>query len=228
MTNPKKTLQTYDRWSSFYDKTFGTLLEKRLRRSIFELRLVGGEHILDMGVGTGVILPHYPRNVQVTGLDLSAGMLRQAHRKVRRLELNHIHLVQADAVNPPFADEAFDHILLTHVLSVVHDPDRLLRWCARLVKPTGKVVIVNHFRSPQPAVAVFEKALNPLCRRLGWRSDMALSDLVRRSPLRMDYQFKLNPVDLWHIVVMSRHDAPPQHTQPSPINLPAAQITVPR
>lgn len=223
MMEEAKTSETYDRWSSFYDKTFGTLLEKRLRRSIYELRLAGGEQILDLGVGTGVTLPYYPDNVHIVGLDLSRGMLKQANRKIRKLGLNHVELVQGDAMHPPFADGSFDHILLTHVLSVVSDPVRLLNWCARLIKPAGRVVVVNHFRSSKPAVAVLEKALNPLCKKLGWRSDITLAEVVRRCPLRVDYQFKLNPMDIWQIVVMSREDAPQHHLEP--VVLPREHVT---
>ena len=202
MMDESKTSKQYDRWSKFYDRTFGVLLKKRLQRSIAELRLKPGQRVLDLGVGTGVTLDHYPPGVRVVGADLSPGMLAQAQRKVRQLSLESMHLVQADALRPPFAEGSFDHILITHVISVVSDPTALLRWAARLVRPGGRIVLVNHFRSDCRVLGSIEKALNPLCVKLGWRSDLTLAEVVEGGPLELEYQFKLHKMDLWRIAVL--------------------------
>ena len=60
-------------------------------------------------------------------------------------------------------------MVLTHTVSVVSDPHRLMRWAARLVKPGGRIVLLNHFQSTHPVVAWFERALNPMFVKLGWR-----------------------------------------------------------
>ncbi|MBI1368414.1 MAG: methyltransferase domain-containing protein [Planctomycetes bacterium] len=214
MTHEAKVTRKYDVWSKFYDHTFGKLVEQRVMRAIRELRPAPGERVLDMGIGTGMTLEHYPNHVRIVGVDMSAGMLRQAAQKVERRGLTNVELVQADALRTPFADASFDHILITHVISVVHDPIGLLHEAARLVKPGGRVVLLNHFQSTRRLVAVAEKAINPLCMQLGWRSDLALSDLLGRTQLQMQYQFKLSAVDLWRIVVLSHgvaDEAPAQN-----------------
>ena len=198
-----KTRPTYDMWSRVYDMTFGPVVKKRQRRAISELRLKPGQRVLDLGVGTGVSLQFYPENVKVVGMDLSAGMLDKAQMKVDEEGYDHIKLVQADAMMPPFKAQSFDHVIITHVISVVSNPARLLEWAGKLVKPGGRVIVLNHFQSNHKVLGMLGKLFNPLFVKLGWRSDIVLSDCLRHTHLNVEYHFKLNPIDLWQIVVMS-------------------------
>lgn len=204
MSHDARTRRTYDRWSRFYDRTFAPMTERRIRCAVGQMGLRPGDRVLDIGVGTGTSLGLFPDDVSIVGMDLSAGMLRRARRKCRGGALDHVHLVQGDALMPPFAEGAFDHIFLTHVVSVVRDPVGLMDRASRLVRPGGRVVMVNHFESTRRAVAAFEKALNPLCLRLGWRTDVKLADVVNRGGLRLVRCFKMNPLDVWQIVVLAR------------------------
>jgi phosphatidylethanolamine/phosphatidyl-N-methylethanolamine N-methyltransferase len=202
MNHETKTTKQYDRWSKFYDQTFGVLVRRRIRRGIEELQLKPGDRVLDMGIGTGATLELYPPNIHITGLDLSEGMIRKAQKKAERAGMDHVDLVQGDALQPPFAEASFDHILMTHVISVVSDPVRLLREAARLLKPRGRLVMVNHFQSTRRPLAALGKALNPICKQLGWRSDLDLRPLLDNAPLPVRYHYKLKNMDLWQIVVL--------------------------
>lgn len=199
------TGRCYDLWSRFYDHTFGRLVHQRQLRALEQLRPKPGDRVLDIGVGTGMTLRHYPHGVRVVGLDLSWGMLSKAADKVREDGLSHCRLVQADAMYPPFADASFDHVMVSHTISVVSDPGKLLAWARRLVKPGGRIVVLNHFQSANPVVAWFEKVFNPLCVKIGWRSDLSLEECLQGADLHVQYRFKMAMFDFWQIVVLTEH-----------------------
>ena len=81
----ERTSKQYDNWSGIYDLTFGKLVRKRVKRSIQELQLKPGQTVLDIGIGTGVSIGHYPEGTNVVGMDISAGMLKQARQQARKL-----------------------------------------------------------------------------------------------------------------------------------------------
>lgn len=202
------TSRTYDLWSKFYDLTFGALVVRRQWAAVAHLPVKSGDRVLDLGVGTGMTLPHYPRDVQVVGLDLSPGMLSKAARRCRQQNLGHCHLVRADAMFPPFAPQSFDHIVICHTISVVSDPRRLLAWAQQMIRPGGSIVVLNHFQSTQPLMAGLERLFNPLFVKIGWRSDLALEDVLEGSDLTVTYSFKLRCFDIWRIVVLTSDRSP--------------------
>ncbi len=220
------TSKTYDVWSWYYDRTFGHLVRSRQTRAVQQLRARPGDRILDIGVGTGMLLPLYPRDVTVVGMDLSGGMLAKAAKKRQELGLDHCHLVRSDAMLPPFADASFDHVVITHTISVVSRPDRLIQWASRLLKPRGRIILLNHFQSAHPVVAWFEKVLNPLFVKIGWRSDLSLEDVLRGGDLRVDYRFKMRLLDLWQIVVLTHAQNPTSSWPvPDPAQRPAPAVS---
>jgi phosphatidylethanolamine/phosphatidyl-N-methylethanolamine N-methyltransferase len=103
----------------------------------------------------------------------------------------------------PFGDDTFDHVFISHVISVVSDPYKLVMEAQRVAKPGARIVIVNHFQSTNRFIALIEKWLCPLCTKLGWRSDLALQDLIRRTGVTVDYRYKLDSIDLWETVVIN-------------------------
>jgi phosphatidylethanolamine/phosphatidyl-N-methylethanolamine N-methyltransferase len=158
---------------------------------------------LDLGIGTGASLPFYPQQGRVIGVDLSSGMLREARKKIEARGMSNARVFQADAMKLPFADDTFDHVFISHVISVVSDPYRLVMEAQRVAKPGARIVIVNHFQSTNRFLALIESWLCPLCTKLGWRSDLALQDLIRRTGVSVDYRYKLDSIDLWETVVIN-------------------------
>jgi phosphatidylethanolamine/phosphatidyl-N-methylethanolamine N-methyltransferase len=198
------TQKIYDVQSGVYDATFGRLVRRRISRAIGHMNITGDELVLDMGIGTGASLSFYPPDRgRIIGIDLSEGMLKLARRKMRAMGLTRATVFQANALELPFADNLFDRVFISHVISVVSDPYRLVREAQRVAKPGARIVILNHFQSTNPIIGLVEKLLCPLCTRLGWRSDLKLNDLIRRTGVEVDYRYKLESIDLWETVVIT-------------------------
>ncbi len=207
------TKKIYDMHSMFYDATFGRLVKRRIARAISHMNIADTHRVLDLGIGTGVSLNYYPNSGRIVGVDLSSGMLREARKKIRERGLDRASVFQADAMRLPFADDTFDHVFISHVISVVSDPYRLVQEAQRVARSGARIVIVNHFQSTNRFVALVEKWLCPLCTKLGWRSDLALQDLIRRTGVEVDYRYKLESIDLWETVVITNNKsavAPPK------------------
>src|SRR5271170_6961381 len=119
------TRKIYDNQSVVYDKTFGRLVRKRIERAIAHMNVRPEDLVLDLGVGTGGSLGYYPQDHgRIVGIDLSSGMLREARKKLREHGLSRVTVLQANALELPFADDTFDHVFVSHVISVVSDPCR--------------------------------------------------------------------------------------------------------
>ena len=199
------TRKIYDIHSVFYDATFGRLVKRRIHRAIEHMNISDTDHVLDLGIGTGASLNYYPHRGRIVGVDLSAGMLRECRKKIRERGLTNAIVFQADALKLPFADDSFDHVFISHVISVVSDPCRLVQEAQRVAKPNARIVIVNHFQSTNRLIAMLEKWLCPLCTKLGWRSDLALQDLIRQTGVAIDFRYKLESIDLWETVVITNN-----------------------
>jgi phosphatidylethanolamine/phosphatidyl-N-methylethanolamine N-methyltransferase len=191
----------YNFYSPFYDLFFGWIEEPRLRKGIQELQIQPGHRVLDIGVGTGISLPIYPKDCQVVGIDASPGMLEKAMRKKTRLKLDHVELQEMDAQNLRFADNSFDRIFSSFVISVVPDPVRMVQEIHRVAKPGARIVIVNHFRSRNRFLGGIEDVVTPMTQRLGWRSDISLQELVGTTGLQVVSEFQVSKRDLWRVVV---------------------------
>jgi phosphatidylethanolamine/phosphatidyl-N-methylethanolamine N-methyltransferase len=105
-----------------------------------------------------------------------------------------------------FEDSSFDFVTSFHTISVVSKPQDMMREVVRVCKPGGKILIINHFRSENPFIArVVDKAGN-ITRRLGWRTDLDLDEVLRELPLRMDRRYKTNPLSLFTVMKATRQD----------------------
>ncbi len=168
---PEAVTSSYRRWAPVYDHTFGAFTRLGRRRVVDHINSRGGS-VLEVGVGTGLSLPNYGDTVQVTGIDFSAEMLAKAQEKVDRLGLTAVvALRQMDARHLDFPDASFDVVVAMHLVSVVPDPEQVVAEMARVCKPGGEVVILNHFLHEDGALAALGRRFAPLADTLGWHSD---------------------------------------------------------
>ena len=169
----------YRRYAAVYDAVFGPVLQPGRKAVVQALRLRAGEHVLEVGVGTGLSLPLYPRDVKITGIDVSREMLEKARRRVGHRRLANVEaLLEMDAERMSFADASFDKVVAMYVVSVVERPDRLLAELHRVCRPHGEIFLVNHVRSDNRFIAAVEKGLARFSDKLGFHPDFELRDMV--------------------------------------------------
>jgi ubiquinone/menaquinone biosynthesis C-methylase UbiE len=138
------------RWNRYWDRKSG---DYDREMAVWDRRLFGDSRAwacsrttgvtLEVAVGTGLNLPHYPADLALTGIDLSAGMLAIARARARRLG-RPAPLVHGDAHALPFADGAFDTVVCTFGLCAIPDVDLAVREMTRVLRPGGALVLVDH------------------------------------------------------------------------------------
>jgi phosphatidylethanolamine/phosphatidyl-N-methylethanolamine N-methyltransferase len=191
----------YSEFARYYDKIFEGVFFPRILRVIHELNIEPGASVLEVGVGTGLALSAYPHDCHLTGIDLAPDMLERARRKVAREGWKHIDLAVGDAQNLEFPDESFDYVTSFHVVSVVPEPRRMMREMVRVCRPGGTIVIINHFRSERPVIASVVDRLDPVTRKLGWRTTLRLSELLENVPLELVRRYKTSPRSLFTVMI---------------------------
>lgn len=195
----------YSNYSNFYDFIFRQFFVPRQKHVIDQMDIKPNDKILDVGVGTGLSLSLYPEYCHVTGIDLSEAMLDKARKKIDRYALKNITLKQMDAMDIQFEDNAFDQVIATFVISVVPDPVKVISEMKRVCKKDCNLIIINHFQSSNKFMAKFEDWVNPICRKIGWRTDLDLDDLIYESNLHVNFKYKMNKFDLWKVVVATNN-----------------------
>ncbi len=162
---PNRIRGIYDQRAGEYDATVGRaegVLLGDFRRRFG--RLLAGE-VLEIGIGSGLNLPFYgPDVTRTVGIDLSAGMLRVAQRRAAGLAVP-VVLAQADAQRLPLPDASFDTVAVSLALCTVPDPAAALREAARVCRPGGRVVLLEHVLSPVAPVAWLQRLATPLQER---------------------------------------------------------------
>jgi phosphatidylethanolamine/phosphatidyl-N-methylethanolamine N-methyltransferase len=191
----------YRRWAGVYDVVFGGVSAHGRRRAVEEVNRLPGIRVLEVGVGTGLALPRYRPEKRVVGIDLSREMLEKAAQRVREEKLAHVTgLVEMNAEHMAFADDSFDIAVAMFTASVVPNAKTLFAEMARVVRPGGDLLFVNHFAAEKGLRWWAERSMAPLARLLGWHPDFALSDLLDPKAVRVEVMEPCQPAGLFTLV----------------------------
>lgn len=174
--------RAYARWAPVYDLVFGKVFATGRHEAIVAAeRLCGpnGGRILEVGVGTGISLPDYSPVNRIVGCDLSEPMLRKAQERVRELGLTYVDgLSVMDAERMALPDQSFDVVVAQFVITTVPHPEETLDEFARVLKPGGEIILVNHIGAESGPRWLFEKCFAPIARQLGWRPEFPFARLA--------------------------------------------------
>ena len=197
----------YSQFSVLYDRIFTNVFSPRINRVITSMNIEPGSRVLEVGVGTGLSLTAYPPHCEVVGVDLAPDMLTRARQKVERGGWNHVELAVGDAQQLQFPDSSFDYVTSFHVVSVVPDARAMMREMARVCRPGGRLVIINHFQSPRRLVSSVVDRLDPITRRLGWRTTLSASELLEEVELEDVQRFKTSPTSLFTVMIARKPES---------------------
>ena len=171
--------KAYARWAPVYDLVFGAVFERGRHAAIAAAERIGGR-ILEVGVGTGISLPHYSRSCRLCGIDISAPMLRKAQERVTELKLTHVEgLWVMDAEHLTFPDGSFDVVVAQYVITTVPNPEATLDEFARVLKPGGEIVLVSRVGAEAGLRRSLERWFQPAARKLGWRTEFSFVRYAR-------------------------------------------------
>lgn len=198
----------YARWAPVYDLTFALVMRAGRKAAAAAVGRPGGR-ILDVGVGTGLELPMIDRRTRIVGVDLSAQMLARARARVAAQGLDNVEdLVVMDAMHLDYPDASFDAVVAPYVLTVVPDPQASLTEWARVVKPGGEIVLVNHIGAERGPIAAIEAWLGRRAETLGWHPQFPWSVVADWLAGRPDFALAerraLAPLGLFTLARLAR------------------------
>ena len=170
--------QAYARWAPVDDALCGPVFLTGRRAAPLAAREVGGK-ILEIGVGTGLSFDDYDASTEITGIDLSEPMIAKARERLVSGRYPFVkQLLVMDAQDMTFPDATFDCVVGQFVITLVEDPERVLSECARVLKPGGQIILVNHLYSEKGLAAAVERLLAQKARKLGLRPEFPFQRLA--------------------------------------------------
>lgn len=192
---------SYRRYAPYYDRIFGAVLEDGRRKLLSEVTRLQPARILEIGVGTGLLLPGYPAASQVVGVDVSDDMLNFARQQIAAHSLGNTRVERADGERLNWPEASFDCVVLPYVLSVTPNPEALVAEAIRLCAPTGHIIVLNHF-SGSKFWRALEVLVAPLVKKISFRSSFSYEDNVLAHPWQVIKASKANWMGLTQLVVL--------------------------
>lgn len=197
-------LSAYRRWAPIYDHTFGKIAAEGRKHAVEIINSRSGR-VLEVGVGTGLSLPMYGKHLEIVGIDLSPEMLEKARGRVASEALDNVAgLYEMDAGHLAFADNSFDTVVAMYVITVVPEPERVMRELSRVCKHGGEVILVNHFSQEEGVRGWVERRMAPFADHLGWRPVFDLDRVLVCDELQILERRALRPMGLFTMLRMGK------------------------
>lgn len=200
-------VDAYRRWAPVYDRTFGRLTTEGRRQAVELINQRSGR-VLELGVGTGLSLSMYSPQREIVGIDLSPDMLERARQKVAAEGLENVSgLYEMDAAALDFPDASFDTVVAMYVMTVVPDPAAVMREIARVCKPGGEVLLLNHFSEESGVRGWVERRMAPFASRLGWHPVFDVNRVMVCDDLKLAERITLKPLGLFTLLRFEKEAA---------------------
>ncbi|MBV8792026.1 MAG: class I SAM-dependent methyltransferase [Pseudolabrys sp.] len=170
--------RAYEKWAPIYDALCGPFFLSGRRAAAAAARDVGGK-ILEIGVGTGLSFDDYDNTSEITGVDISEPMIAKARERAasgRYPFVKDLRVMDASALE--FPDATFDCVVAQFVITLVENPEQVLSECARVLKPGGQIILINHLYSERGFVAAIERLTAKQARKLGLRPEFPFARLA--------------------------------------------------
>jgi phosphatidylethanolamine/phosphatidyl-N-methylethanolamine N-methyltransferase len=194
---PENTEKFYDRLTFLYPVI--DLFLKPQKVSFFsKVNACRHGRLLEIGVGNGAHFKYY-NNHEITGIDISEGMLARASNHLKE----NIRLLRMSGEELLFPDERFDYVILSHVIAVVEDPEKLLDEVHRVLKPNGKVFILNHF-TPNNWLRYVDKAFENFSTLLYFKSVFHVSGVRRPGKFKLLEEFDAGLFSYFKILIYEK------------------------
>jgi ubiquinone/menaquinone biosynthesis C-methylase UbiE len=169
---------SYGLIAPFYDLVVKGALQRARIESLDSLTTAAAGEVLISGAGTGLDLPLLPAQHRYTALDFNRAMLSRAISREVSVPVN---WVLGDSMDLPFASNRFDHVVLHLIIAVVPLPSACLAEAARVLKPGGKILVLDKFLRPGKH-ALLRRALTPFSRRIATRMDVVFEHVLDDVP----------------------------------------------
>ena len=156
----------------YHDQIVPVLINLAMRRrdlAAYRSRVIPAAdgRVLEIGIGSGFNLPFYSRNVErLIGLDPSPKLLSMVRRDWRP-NAPSVELIEGSAEAIPLGNDSVDTVVTTWTLCSIPDAGRALREMHRVLRPTGRLLFVEHGRAPEPNVVWWQDHLTPAWKRIG-------------------------------------------------------------
>ena len=200
-------IKSYKRVSSIYDYTFGRVFKPGQKTLIEKMNCSSDDKVLEIGIGTGSSFKYYPSDTKVVGIDISPDMLSLANKKIKKGKILNKNIAMMNGEELFFDDNTFDKVVAMYVISVTHNPKKLISEMKRVCKEDGDIFIVNHFSCDTDNIFIktFEKALMPVSKVIGWKPYFPFSEFNSYANLDVREISKVNIFDYWNIIHASNN-----------------------